>query len=118
MGTAERSKLAASFSYGEKDYYLGGSPIWEMFRVTYRMTKRPFVVEGLSLLAGYSYAALKRMKRPVSDELMRFHRREQMATLKTILRSVFKLKKVDNFHLTTRDNQMPLGGASSTSPKS
>jgi glycosyltransferase involved in cell wall biosynthesis len=99
MGTAERSKLAASFSYGEKDYYLGGSPIWEMFRVAYRMTKRPYIVEGLALFAGYSSAALRRMKRPVSRELMQFHRREQMNKLKSILSSVFRLKKVDNFDL-------------------
>ena len=33
MGTAERSEFAALFSYGEKDYYLGGSPIWQLFRV-------------------------------------------------------------------------------------
>src|SRR6516165_12468776 len=45
MGTAERSQFAASFSYGEKDYYLGGSPVWEAFRVAYRMTKRPFFIE-------------------------------------------------------------------------
>ena len=36
-----RSRMAASFSYGEKDYYLGGSPLWQLFRVAYRVTKRP-----------------------------------------------------------------------------
>jgi glycosyltransferase involved in cell wall biosynthesis len=107
LGTAERGKLAASFSYGEKDYYLGGSPIWEMCRVSYRMTKRPFVVEGLALLAGYTCAALRRRKRPVSRELMRFHRREQMTKLKTILLSLFRLKKVDNFHLASGRRQAP-----------
>ena len=29
LGTAERGVLASSFSYGEKDYYLGGHPVWE-----------------------------------------------------------------------------------------
>ena len=101
MGTAERGVLASAFSYGEKDYYLGGSPIWEAFRVTYRMTKRPYIVEGLALLSGYTWAAIRRVKRPVSRELMLFHRRDQMAKLKTILRSAFRLKKVDNFHLAT-----------------
>ena len=99
MGTAERSKFAASFSYGEKDYYLGNSPVWEAFRVTYRMAKRPYFVEGFALLTGFSWAAVRRMKRPVSRELMRFHRREHMMKLKTIFRSAFRLKKVDNFHL-------------------
>lgn len=39
LGTAERSILASSFSYGEKDYYLGGHPVWELFRVAYRAAR-------------------------------------------------------------------------------
>ena len=101
LGTAGRSGVAANFSYGEKDYYLGGSPIWELFRVAYRMTKRPFIIEGLALLAGYCWAALRRVDRPVSKELMHFHRQEQMAKLKAILRSLIAFKKIDNFSLTT-----------------
>lgn len=99
LGTAERGALAAMFSYGEKDYYLGGHPVWQLFRVAYRMTKKPVVGGGLALLAGYSWSCLRRMPRPVSKELMRFHRREQLAKLSRILRSVLRLKSVDNFHL-------------------
>jgi len=101
LGTAGRSGMAASFSYGEKDYYLGGSPVWQLFRVSYRMTKRPVVIQGLALLAGYCWAALRRAERPVTPELMRFHRREQMKKLKTIFRTLLKRQKVDGFYLTT-----------------
>lgn len=101
LGTAERSGVAANFSYGEKDYYLGNSPIWELFRVTYRMAKPPFIIEGLALLAGYCWAALRGTPRPISKELMRFHRSEQMAKLKAILRRLVAFKKIDNFTLTT-----------------
>jgi glycosyltransferase involved in cell wall biosynthesis len=101
LGTAGRSNLSANFSYGEKDYYLGGSPLWQFFRVAYRMTKRPFLVEGLALLFGYLWAALRRIKRPVTPELMRFHRGEQMKKLRTILSGLLRLKKVDNFRLAT-----------------
>ena len=53
LGTAGRSSWAASFSYGEKDYYLGGSPLWELFRVVYRFTKRPLTVPRcLVVIAG------------------------------------------------------------------
>jgi biofilm PGA synthesis N-glycosyltransferase PgaC len=97
MGTAERSQFAATFSYGEKDYYLGGHPVWELFRVVYRMTKRPFFVEGLALGMGYGRAMLRRDKRYVSKQLMAFHRKEQMRKLSAILRSILKLKSVDNF---------------------
>jgi glycosyltransferase involved in cell wall biosynthesis len=99
LGTAERGVLAALFSYGEKDYYLGNSPVWELFRVAYRLTKKPLLLGGLAVMTGYFSAALRRMQRAVSPELMRFHRREQMQKLKSILRSLFKLKKVDNFRL-------------------
>jgi glycosyltransferase involved in cell wall biosynthesis len=99
LGTAERSKLAALFSYGEKDYYLGGSPVWQLFRVAYRIAKPPILTGGLALLAGYAWAALRRTKRAVSPELMRFHRRDQMRKLRTILRSLFRFRKVDAFRL-------------------
>ena len=75
-----------------KDYFLGGSPIWELCRVAYRLTKPPVVGGGIALLLGYSWAAMKRVERPVTPELMRFHRREQMARLRTIIRSLMRLK--------------------------
>jgi glycosyltransferase involved in cell wall biosynthesis len=102
LGTAERSVWKATFSYGEKDYYLGNSPIWEIFRVAYRVTKQPVLIGSLALLCGFSWAALRRINRPVSYELMQFHRREQMKKLCAILRSVLRLKKVDNFSLATQ----------------
>jgi len=100
LGTAGRSRAVASFSYGKKDYYLGGSPLWQLFRVAYRATKQP--VDGAALLAGYCWAAIRRTKRPVSRELMRFHRREQMKKLKNIFSALLKFRKIDNFSLLTQ----------------
>jgi glycosyltransferase involved in cell wall biosynthesis len=99
LGTAERSAFAAAFSYGEKDYYLGGHPVWELFRVTYRMVKPPYIVEGLALGLGYGWAMLRRLKRPISKELMVFHRREQMRKLWVILKSLLTFKPIDKFAL-------------------
>lgn len=104
LGTAGRSTVAASFSYGEKDYYLGGSPVWQLFRVVYRMTKRPVLIDGLALLFGYCWAAIRRTKRPVSKELMRFHRREQMKKLRAIFGTLLRLKKVDSFRVAPERN--------------
>src|SRR4029077_16938695 len=105
LGTAERGVWKATFSYGEKDYYLGNAPLWELFRVAYRMTKQPVLVGGLALFCGFGWAPLRRIQRPVSRELMRFHRREQMKKLRAILGSVLKLKKVDNFSLATHQRE-------------
>ncbi len=99
LGTAERSAFAAAFSYGEKDYYLGGSPVWELFRVLFRMVKPPYLVEGLALGLGYAWAWVSRQKRVISKELMKFHRKEQMRKLRVILKSVFTFKHIDKFQL-------------------
>ena len=103
LGTAGKSGIAASFSYGEKDYYLGGSPIWQLFRVAYRVRKQP--IDGLALLSGYCWAAIRRIKRPITSELMRFHRREQLKKLRAILRALLKFKKVDSFQLVVDPEQ-------------
>ena len=101
MGTAERGRVSAMFSYGEKDYYLGGGLIWQLFRGTYQMTRQPFVVGGLALLLGYSWALAARMPRAVSPELMRFHRREQMKKLGAVIKTLLRFKKVDAFRPAT-----------------
>jgi biofilm PGA synthesis N-glycosyltransferase PgaC len=99
LGTAESGVIGSNFAYGKKDYLLGGHPLWQMFRCTYRMTKRPYVVGGVALFAGYCTALLRRVDRPVSPELLRFHRREQMLKLKTIILALCRFKKIDNFEL-------------------
>jgi glycosyltransferase involved in cell wall biosynthesis len=105
MSSAERGMVAAYFSYGQKDYYLGGSPFWEMFRVVFRAVKKPFLIGGLAMFCGYCHAAITRMERPVSPELMRFHRHNQLKKLKKIFHSLLRLKKVDNFHLESRQTK-------------
>jgi hypothetical protein len=56
-------------------------------------------VGGIALGAGYAWAALCRVRRVVSDELMRFHRQEQMRKLRAILRTALTFKRVDNFRV-------------------
>ncbi len=99
LGTAERGRLRSAFSYGEKDYYLGGHPLWELFRTAYRMSRRPYGLGGLAVGAGYLWASIRRTSRPVSPELMRFHRAEQMRKLRAILRSALTFKRVDSFRV-------------------
>ena len=106
LGTAGRGPLRALFSYGEKDYYLGGSPVWQLFRVAYRITKRPVLMGGLALLSGYIWAALRRVNRIVSPELMRFHRHEQMKKLRAIFSTLLRFEKVNSFRLNPRKSHI------------
>lgn len=99
LGTANHGKAGKSFAYGKKDYYMGGHPLWEMFRSTYQLLKRPYIIGGTMLFAGYFTALLTGEKRVVTDDLMRFHRREQMMKLRAILLSLARFKKIDSFGL-------------------
>ena len=85
MGTAERGTMKARFKTGSQDYALGGHPLWELFRTCYQMSKRPFVIGGLTLLAGYVWAFATRAERPISPELVKFRRTEQIQRLRNFL---------------------------------
>jgi poly-beta-1,6-N-acetyl-D-glucosamine synthase len=85
MGTSSVGPLRGAFRQGCKDYYLGGHPIWQMFRGLYQMARPPYIVGGASVMAGYSWAWMRRRERPVSRELIRFHRGEQMTRLRRFL---------------------------------
>lgn len=85
MGSAKHSVLSAKFKLGQKDYMLGRHPLWQMFRCFYQMARHPLILGGGALLAGYWWAWLKRVERPVSRELVEFQRREQMLRLKKFL---------------------------------
>lgn len=81
MGTAQGGEIRAKFKSGEKDYAIGNNAAWEAFRVLYQIRKKPFIIGGLALAAGYVFSFVRRRDRAVSQELMRFHRREQMQRL-------------------------------------
>lgn len=85
MGTAQQSILRARFKDGLKDYAVGSHPLWELFRAVYQMTKRPFIIGGMTLLSGYTWSFVRRTRRPVSVEMARFTRQEQMQRLKEFL---------------------------------
>jgi glycosyltransferase involved in cell wall biosynthesis len=84
-GTAQQNVLMAKFKDGAKDYSVGTSPVWELFRTAYQMTKKPFALGGLMLGSGYVWALLRRVERPVSREMVEFCRREQVQRLKALV---------------------------------
>lgn len=86
MGTAQQSFLVARFKNGGKDYAIGNHPLWELFRGVYQMTKKPLIIGGVMVIVGYGWAAIRRVQRPVSPELVAFQRGEQIARLKKFFR--------------------------------
>lgn len=85
MGSAKHSAATVSLKLGQKDYMLGRHPLWQLFRSLYQMRRPPVILGGFMLFAGYLSLALKRVARPVPDEVIRFQRREQMTRLKNFV---------------------------------
>jgi poly-beta-1,6-N-acetyl-D-glucosamine synthase len=92
IGTGDSSSLMAAFKYGQKNYFLGGHPLWHFFRSIFQMKNKPFIVGGVLLMIGYIWAWLSRMERPISKELMDFYRAEQMQRLRSIAKKVLGLR--------------------------
>jgi glycosyltransferase involved in cell wall biosynthesis len=61
----------------------------------------PVLIDGLALLFGYCWGALRRINRPVCSQLTQFYRHEQLEKPAAIILSGCKLKRVDNFHVAT-----------------
>jgi biofilm PGA synthesis N-glycosyltransferase PgaC len=86
MGTASSGKLKAWYNLGRQDYYLGGHPLWEVFRSFLQMKNKPYVLGGVFLMAGFASAFIARTERPIDPQLIAFHQREQMQRLRAAVR--------------------------------
>jgi biofilm PGA synthesis N-glycosyltransferase PgaC len=95
MGETEGNVWKARFDYGRKDYFLGNHPLWQVLRVGYQMLKWPYVIGGLTLAAGYMYSVFARIERPVTPELLKLHRQEQLERLRTLFRQFVKNRRLE-----------------------
>jgi hypothetical protein len=77
----------ARFKHGQEDYYLGGHALWQVFRGVFQMKARPYVFGGLFLIFGYFWAMARRTPRPISPELVSFHKAEQLRRLRKMVLS-------------------------------
>ena len=81
-----KRKFVANFKLGKRAYHVGFHPLWQVFRSIYQMTRRPYVMGGCALFIGYFWALLCREKRPISQELAEFQRRDQLRRLRAFFR--------------------------------
>lgn len=85
MGAGNATSLMIWYGQGRKDYMFGNHPFWEIFRTIYQMTKKPLIIGGALLFLGYFWSTVNGTEKPISKELERFIRGEQMTRLKTRL---------------------------------
>jgi poly-beta-1,6-N-acetyl-D-glucosamine synthase len=93
MGAAKHSVFVTTFRDGYLDYPMGVHPLWEISRSIYHMSKRPFILGGVTHMVGYFWALLTRVKTPISSEFVRFRRKEQLQWLHEHLIRIFHLAR-------------------------
>lgn len=91
MGSASCRVLMGTFRGGYHDYLMGSCPTWQVVRSVYQMSKKPLIIGGSFLLAGYVWGMVTRAERLVSRELAEFRKREQMRRLSHFIRKSFAI---------------------------
>ncbi len=87
QGTGMNRSVMVNFWSGYYDYVLGVCPLWQVVRSAYEMRLRPWVIGGVVLFAGYAWAMVTRVERPISRELVAYRKREAMGRLRTLVRN-------------------------------
>lgn len=85
------NNLIATFKSGYHDYLMGGCLVWQIFRAVYQMLKRPIIINGLTLFAGYAWAILTRAEKLVSSEFIAFRKNEQTQRLRKLFIKIISL---------------------------
>jgi biofilm PGA synthesis N-glycosyltransferase PgaC len=80
-GGAESRVFRMLIQRGRKDYLMGNHVVFEFARATYQIGKRPYI-GGFVVLLGYLHAFARRLRKPVSADLVTYYRQEQMRRLR------------------------------------
>ena len=124
MGSSDRGILRGKRRHGHGQYLMGTHPIFMVASVIRRLADAPPVVGSMNILAGYVWAALRRVPRHGSREFRRQVRRFQLESLVS-----GKTKAVENWERRQRaewdfrcsvgsagNRQNPVTGSTGPSP--
>lgn len=81
MGSSQQSLWTGRKRHGFGQYFMGTGPVYMLASAAFRAARRPFLVGGLGMLAGYAAAAIRRAPRYDDPEFRRFLRKYQRACL-------------------------------------
>jgi biofilm PGA synthesis N-glycosyltransferase PgaC len=73
--------LRYAFQQGMMDHSLGSHPAIEVLRCVRRLRDRPYGLSALVRMSAFLYATVRRQKRPVSKEFVKFLRKSEMGRL-------------------------------------
>lgn len=84
-GASGTGIVGARFKVGAQNFSIGYHPLFQIARCVSRLFQYPPVIGSLSELAGYFWTSLKRRKREVPEDFVRYLRSEQLARLRSAL---------------------------------
>ena len=78
---AEGNLFRRHWQFGIRDYALGSHPLFELAKCCARTVDSPLLIGAVARLFGYSVSAMTWRKRFLSEEVVNYMRREQLARL-------------------------------------
>jgi glycosyltransferase involved in cell wall biosynthesis len=81
MSTGGATILHTRFRRGISNYILGYHPLFQIASSLSRLAEKPFLIGSTCTLFGYGWSCLRKHKRAMPDEVVRFLRAEQMARI-------------------------------------
>ena len=81
VSTGSSTILSTRFRQGITNYLLGYHPAFQIVSCLARAADQPYVVGGVATLLGYSWALIRRYKRAMPDDVIKYLRSEQMARI-------------------------------------
>lgn len=83
--TGVKMMLRGYYRLGKMDYSMGFHPAAEVVKCIYRLAGKPFFFGAMIQLCGFLTAFLSAVERPVSDEFVRYVRKEHAGRVKSLL---------------------------------
>jgi glycosyltransferase involved in cell wall biosynthesis len=80
--------LRSRYRQGFTHYLLGYRPLFHLIKCVYRLGDKPYVLGSVFVSCGYSWAALRRMKRAIPTYAIEYFRREQRRRLLSVCQNV------------------------------
>jgi len=83
---AHGGAIRRKWQMGIRDHALGYHPLFEALKCAGRLTEPPLGIGALAWLAGYGFATIRRRRRAVGSDVVRYVRQEQMVRMKRLAR--------------------------------
>ncbi len=79
------SRLKHQFRLGRLDYSFGSDPTFEFIKCAVRIAEKPLLLGAITRFCGFSWSGLVNEDRPVSQEFIKFLRKEQRTKLSGVV---------------------------------